>query len=81
VRLPRHSTAGLACKAIPFKHKRPSLLRDATLECRFWRGIEQQVLAGFQIVAIMVSQNLIALFQTQLSNATSPLGDISRDCT
>lgn len=75
----RDSTAHLAGETVAIQHECARFFGDGTRERRLrFRGFEQ-VVAGFQIGAVIVGEDLLTLLGAQLTHAARPLAGAPRD--
>ncbi|MEI6656379.1 MAG: hypothetical protein WCP45_16575 [Verrucomicrobiota bacterium] len=72
VRFACHGTAHLTGKTIPIQNKRPEFFRDTSLECRLWLDAFQKILAGPQVISVIVGENLITFLIPQLPDTARP---------
>src|ERR1039458_6012996 len=78
VRLTCLGSAHLAGKSVPVENVSPSLFGDATGECGNGFRIEEQIFAWLQIAAVIVSEDLVALFGAQFAHTPSPFAGVAR---
>ena len=74
------NAAHLASETIPLKNPGTSLFGDATLKSGHALDRLQQILAGFQVRAILMRKNLPAFLITEFPDTARPFGSASARC-
>jgi len=77
VRLARYRAAHLASKAVAVENVGTGLLGNCALKSGLRCWVEKNVLAGLEVVTVVVGENLITLLGAKLAHSTRPLGDVS----
>ena len=73
MRFTRHGATHMAGEAVAVKHIGARLFGNRAGKRRMRLGAFQQVLAWFEVAAVVVGEDLVALFGLKLPHAARPL--------
>ena len=79
--LARYGPAHLANKAVSVQHKSTCFLGNPPLESRCGFGVKEQILAGREVCAVVVSEDLKPFLRAKLTNTPRPFTSVSRGFT
>lgn len=72
MRLSGDCSAHLASETIPVQNEGTELFRNIPLESGFGLRILQKIFSGFQVVSVIVCENLVAFLISQFPNPARP---------